>query len=117
MYEESRDWPRWLSWPAKQGFWLSMGLLGFMHAFIVLPGPLPVLVVVGFTVLCAISSIAMEEARGRDVMLSTVFMLVVGAAILGAFIWYRQSSPVDPPLLLFDFGEPSPTPSIPICLS
>jgi hypothetical protein len=98
MYDEHQARQRSLSFAFKGIFWVSMAWLGFMLTFLTSGPPVPLLaLLLGFAAASTVASIRLDIARGSNVVLWTVVLLGVGAAILGMFLWYRQNFLVDLP--------------------
>ena len=83
-----------LSLAFRQVFWASMGVLGFMLPFfasalsdptLASSGPTLALLF-GFAAVSALASIALDTARGSNVVLWTLVIVAVGAATLG-LLW------------------------------
>jgi hypothetical protein len=98
-----------VSWAFKSIFLFSLGVLAFVWWW--LPGPAPVVLVV-VAALSAVASIALDIARGSNVMLWTLLMLVAGAAVLAGGLWMYQSLALSPLRPLFNFSVPTPTHSL-----
>jgi hypothetical protein len=109
MHDERRTLQTRLSFAAKEGFWVSLGLFGFVFMLYgsAMPGPMFAMLV-GFASVCAIASVWLDIARGSNVVLWTILLLAVGGAILGMFVWLHDLI-VDPPPIQF-FARPTPAP-------
>jgi hypothetical protein len=100
-----------LSFAFKSIFWVCTAVLGFLLTWLA-PSLSAWLIagLVGFTLMCVAASIGLDIARGGNVLLWTLIMVVGGAVILGIFYWIYFSFAIAPAQPLFNFAVATPTP-------